>query len=144
MDSKILIVDDQQSNVRLLEHVLRRAGFVSITTATDPGAVVAMHREHHYDVILLDVLMPGLSGFDVLEALGRDAPVLIMTADPRHHTRAMQAGARDFISKPFVLADVVERVTRLLSENNADNSEQETEKSTGVAHGVQGMKSCHT
>jgi CheY-like chemotaxis protein len=114
MDNNILIVDDQPSNVRLLEHVLRRGGFDSITTTTDPCAVPALHLEHHYDLILLDVVMPGMSGFQVMEALGREAPVLIMTADPRQQTRAMQAGARDFISKPFVLADVVTRVSNLL------------------------------
>jgi CheY-like chemotaxis protein len=116
MDSRILIVDDQPSNIRLLEHVLRRGGFDSITTTTDPCAVPAMHLEHHYDLILLDVVMPGMNGFQVMEALGRDAPVLIMTADPRQQTRAMQAGARDFISKPFVLADLVTRVKQCVAQ----------------------------
>ena len=115
MDSNILIVDDQQSNLRLLEHTLRRGGFDSITTTSDPCAVNAMHLEHHYDLILLDVVMPGMNGFQVMEALGRDAPVLVMTADPRQKVRAMQAGARDFISKPFVLADVVTRVSNQLA-----------------------------
>ena len=115
MDSTILIVDDQQSNLRLLEHTLRRGGFDSITTTTDPSAVAALQREHHYDLILLDVVMPGMNGFQVMEALGRDVPILIMTADPRQRARAMVAGARDFISKPFVLSDVITRVSRLLS-----------------------------
>jgi len=108
----ILIVDDQQTNVRLLECTLRRGGFDSITTTTDPSAVAALQREHHYDLIL--VVMPGMNGFQVMEALGRDVPILIMTADPRQRARAMVAGARDFISKPFVLADVITRVSRLL------------------------------
>ena len=111
----ILIVDDQQTNVRLLECTLRRAGFDSITATTDPSAVAALQREHHYDLILLDVVMPRMNGFQVMDALGRDVPVLMMTADPRQRARAMAAGARDFISKPFVLADVVTRVSRLLS-----------------------------
>ena len=110
----ILIVDDQQTNVRLLESTLRRGGFDSITTTTDPSAVAALQREHHYDLILLDVVMPGMNGFQVMEALGRDVPILMMTADPRQKARAMAAGARDFISKPFVLADVVTRVSNLL------------------------------
>jgi DNA-binding response OmpR family regulator len=118
MDSTILIVDDQQSNLRLLEHTLRRGGFDSITTTTDPYAVNSMHLEHHYDLILLDVVMPGMNGFQVMEALGRDAPVLVMTADPRQKVRAMQAGARDFISKPFVLADVVARVSNQLDKQS--------------------------
>jgi len=115
MDSRILIVDDQQSNVRLLEHTLRRGGFASIATTTDPCAVAALHLKHHYDLILLDVVMPGMDGFQVMEALGRDVPVLVMTADPRQEVRAMLAGAKGFISKPFVLASVVTRVSSLLA-----------------------------
>jgi CheY-like chemotaxis protein len=119
MDSRILIVDDQQSNVRLLEYTLRRAGFGSITSTTDPREVTALHRDHHYDLILLDLVMPGMDGFQVMEGLaeieeGGDLPVLVMSADPRHEVRALQAGAREFISKPFVLTEVVAYVSSLL------------------------------
>ena len=119
MDRAILIVDDQQSNVRLLEYTLRRGGFDSITSTTDPRAVTALHRDHHYDLILLDLVMPGMDGFQVMEGLaeieeGGELPVLVMSADPRHEARAMQAGARDFISKPFVLTEVLARVSSLL------------------------------
>jgi CheY-like chemotaxis protein len=119
MDSRILIVDDQQSNVRLLEYTLRRGGFASITSTTDPRAVTALHRDHHYDLILLDLVMPGMDGFQVMEGLaeieeGGDLPVLVMSADPRHEARAMLAGARGFMSKPFVLTDVLTCVSSLL------------------------------
>jgi CheY-like chemotaxis protein len=118
MDSRILIVDDQESNVRLLEYTLRRGGFDSITSTTDPRAVAALHRDHHYDLILLDLVMPGMNGFQVMEALAEivegELPVLVMSADPRHEDRAMHAGAKDFISKPFVLSEVVKCVARLL------------------------------
>src|ERR1700682_6145612 len=118
MDSKILIVDDQQSNVRLLEHTLRRGGFASITATTDPRAVAALHRDHHYDLILLDLVMPGMDGFEVMEGLAEiedgELPVLVMSADPRQEVRAMQVGARGFISKPFVLTEVVTLVSSLL------------------------------
>jgi len=119
MDRAILIVDDQQSNVRLLEYTLRRGGFDSITSTTDPRAVTALHRDHHYDLILLDLVMPGMDGFQVMEELseieeGGELPVPVMSADPRHEDRAMQAGARDFISKPFVLTEVLARVSSLL------------------------------
>jgi CheY-like chemotaxis protein len=118
-DRKILIVDDQQSNIRLLEFTLRRGGFSSITSTTDPRAVAALHRDHHYDLILLDLVMPGMDGFQVMEGLAKieengELPVLVMSADPRHEARARQAGAKDFISKPFVLTEVVARVSRLL------------------------------
>jgi len=119
MDGRILIVDDQQSNIRLLEYTLRRAGFALITSTTDPRAVIALHREHRYDLILLDLVMPGMDGFQVMESLaemekGGQLPILVMSAEPRHEARAMQAGARDFISKPFVLTEVVTRVSSLL------------------------------
>jgi CheY-like chemotaxis protein len=119
MDGRILIVDDQQSNIRLLEFTLRRGGFDSITSTTDPRAVAALHREHHFDLILLDLVMPEMNGFQVMEALAEiegdgGLPVLVMSADPRHEARAKQAGARDFISKPFVLSHVVTCVARLL------------------------------
>ncbi|HEV8657549.1 MAG TPA: response regulator [Thermoanaerobaculia bacterium] len=119
MDSRILIVDDQQSNVRLLEHTLRRGGFASITSTTDSRAVTALHRDHHYDLILLDLVMPGMDGFQVMEGLaeieeGGDLPVLVMSADPRHEVRALQAGARGFMNKPFVLTEVVTCVSSLL------------------------------
>jgi CheY-like chemotaxis protein len=118
-DRKILIVDDQLSNIRLLEFTLRRGGFASITSTTDPRAVAALHRDHHYDLILLDLVMPGMDGFQVMEGLAKieengQLPVLVMSADPRHEARARKAGARDFISKPFVLTEVVARVSRLL------------------------------
>ncbi len=119
MDSRILIVDDQASNVRLLEYTLRRGGFDSITTTTDPRAVAALHRDHHYDLILLDLVMPGMDGFQVMAGLakiqeGGKLPVLVMSADPRQEVPAMQAGARDFMNKPFVLTEVVTRVSTLL------------------------------
>jgi CheY-like chemotaxis protein len=128
MDSRILIVDDQQSNLRLLEHTLRRGGFTSITTTTDPFAVAALHLEHHYDLILLDLVLPGMDGFAVLKHLAEigdgEVPVLAMTADPRHEARAMQAGAKSFISKPFVLTDLVSRVSSLLAECHVERSER--------------------
>jgi CheY-like chemotaxis protein len=118
-DSKILIVDDQESNVRLLEYTLRRGGFTSVTSTTDPRAVSALHRDHHYDLILLDLVMPGMNGFQVMEGLAEieecdELPVVVMSADPRQEARALKAGARDFIDKPFVLTEVVTRVSKLL------------------------------
>jgi CheY-like chemotaxis protein len=64
---RILIVDDQLSNVRLLEHTLRRAGYLDLTSTTDPRTVAALHLEHRYDLILLDLQMPDLNGFQVMQ-----------------------------------------------------------------------------
>ena len=116
---KILIVDDLQVNVQLLEQMLRGAGYVSITSTTVPGEVCELHRKNHYDLILLDLKMPGMDGFQVIEELkgiepGDYIPVLVVTAQPDHKLRALQAGAKDFIGKPFVLAEVLARVHNML------------------------------
>ena len=116
---KILIVDDLQVNVQLLEQMLRNAGYVSITSTTVPREVCELHRKNHYDLILLDLKLPGMDGFQVIEELkgiepGDYIPVLVVTAQPDHKLRALQAGAKDFIGKPFVLAEVLARVHNML------------------------------
>ena len=115
----LLIVDDQQANVALLERMLRGAGYVSIASTMDPREVCELHRRNHYDLILLDIQMPGLDGFQVMEGLkemetGGYLPVLVLSAQPDHKLRALRAGARDFVSKPFDLAEVLMRVHNML------------------------------
>jgi PleD family two-component response regulator len=119
LDASILIVDDQETNVRLLERMLRGAGYVSITSTMDPNEVCELHRENRYDLILLDLLMPGMDGFQVMEGLKEieaDSylPVIVITAQPDHKLRALQAGAKDFVSKPLDLAEVLARVHNML------------------------------
>src|SRR5476651_107005 len=108
LHGKVLIVDDQEANVILLERILRGAGYVSITSTMDPREVCELHRNNRYDLILLDLQMPGMDGFQVLEGLKEIEPdgylpVLVITAQPGHKLRALQAGAKDFISKPLEL-----------------------------------------
>ena len=119
LDGSLLIVDDQEDNVVLLERILRRAGHRSVSSTTDPAEVCELHRRNHYDLILLDVQMPGMDGFQVMEGLKlseqhADVPILIITAQPDHKLRALQGGAMDFISKPFVPAEVLARVHNVL------------------------------
>ena len=119
LNATILIVDDLQANVRLLENMLRGAGYTRIASTMDPHEVCALHRENHYDLILLDLLMPSMDGFQVMEGLkgietGGYLPVLAITAQPTHKLRALQSGAKDFISKPFDLAEVLMRVHNML------------------------------
>lgn len=111
LNASILIVDDQSSNVLLLEEMLRDAGYTSIASTTDPYAVADLFRSNHYDLVLLDLQMPGMDGFQVMEELKKietDAylPVLVITAQPDHKLRALAAGAKDFISKPLDLIEV--------------------------------------
>lgn len=116
---KILIVDDQVSNVRLLEHTLRRGGYTDVTSTTDPKQVAALHLEKRYDLILLDLQMPGMSGMQVMEQLRatKGTPrvaILVISADPALMVAALEAGGDSFLSKPFVLTDVLERVQLML------------------------------
>ena len=119
LHGKILIVDDLEANVLLLERMLRGAGYVSIETTTDPLAVCELHRKNRYDLILLDLQMPGRDGFQVMEGLKEIEldgylPVLVITAQPGHKLRALRAGAKDFVSKPFELGEVLIRVHNML------------------------------
>ncbi len=116
---KILIVDDQEANILLLERMLRGAGYDNITSTRDPTTVCDLYFAHRYDLILLDLLMPVMDGFQVIEGL-KDIemdgylPVLVITAQPDHKLRALKAGAKDFVSKPFDIGEVLLRVYNLL------------------------------
>jgi len=119
LDSNILIVDDQQSNVLLLEEMLRSVDYACIASTIDPFAVCELHRKNRYDLILLDLQMPGMDGFQVMEGLKEIEmdgylPVLVITAQPSHKLRALSSGAKDFISKPFDLVEVRTRIHNML------------------------------
>ena len=119
LDARILIVDDLEANVRLLENMLGAAGYSHIASTMDPHEVCALHRRNHYDLILLDLQMPGLDGFTILERLkviesGGYVSALVVTAQPDHKLRALKAGAKDFDSKPFDLVEVKTRIHNLL------------------------------
>jgi PAS domain S-box-containing protein len=119
LGARVLIVDDQEVNITLLEQVLGEAGYRNVTSTMNPEEVCALHRRNRYDVILLDLQMPRMDGFQVMEGLktnGTDSylPVLVLTAQPGHKLRALQAGARDFISKPFDLVEVKTRIRNML------------------------------
>jgi len=119
LDANILIVDDQAANVQLLEQLLSGAGYTCIASTMNPHEVCALHRKHRFDLILLDLKMPGMDGFQVMEGLkANDAdwylPVIVLTAEPGHKLRALQAGAKDFISKPFDLLEVKTRIHNML------------------------------
>jgi PAS domain S-box-containing protein len=117
--ARVLVVDDQEANVLLLEQMLREAGHTGVSSTMDPREVFALHRKNRYDLILLDLQMPGMDGFQVMEGLKTNAaddylPVVVITAQPGHKMRALLAGARDFISKPFELAEVRTRIRNAL------------------------------
>lgn len=119
LNASILIVDDQEVNVLLLGEMLRDAGYLNVTSTTDPHAVCELYRKNRYDLILLDLLMPGMDGFQVMEGLKEIErngylPVLVITAQPGHKLRALAAGAKDFVAKPFDLVEVQTRIHNML------------------------------
>jgi PAS domain S-box-containing protein len=119
LNAKILIVDDQPANVMLLEQLLANSGYTSVSSTMNPMDVSALHREHDFDLILLDLQMPTMDGFQVMESLKNNVadaylPVIVLTAQPGYKLRALQMGAKDFISKPFDLLEVKTRIRNML------------------------------
>ena len=119
LEAKILIVDDQAINVQLLAQMLGEAGYTRVSSTTKPQEVCALHRENHYDLILLDLKMPVMDGFQVMEEIKSGAQdaylsVIVLTAEPGHKLRALEAGAKDFISKPFDLLETKTRIRNML------------------------------
>jgi PAS domain S-box-containing protein len=119
LNASILIVDDQQPNVILLEEMLQGAGYTCIASTTDPYAVCELYRKNRYDLILLDLQMPKMDGFQVMEGLKKIEtdgylPVLVVTAQPSHKLQALAVGAKDFVAKPFDLIEVQTRIHNML------------------------------
>ena len=119
LGASILIVDDQEANVQLLQQLLADIGYTRVSATMNPQEVCALHRKHRYDLILLDLQMPVMDGFAVMAGLGANEsdsylPVIVLTAQPGHKLRALQAGARDFISKPFDLVEVKTRIRNMI------------------------------
>ncbi|MEP6550737.1 MAG: HD domain-containing phosphohydrolase [Gemmatimonadales bacterium] len=121
-EARILIIDDHQANIEALKRILRSAGFVSVNSATDPMVGIALVQTWSPDLLLLDLHMPQLDGFGVLEAIrpqlegDSHLPVLMLTADSSHETKrqALAGGVKDFLTKPFDAIEAVLRIENLL------------------------------
>jgi two-component system cell cycle response regulator len=135
--AKILVVDDCADNIYLLSEILRMAGYHCVSSSTDSSQVCALHAKNAYDLILLDMHMPGLNGLEVMEDLKeieKEAylPVLAITGDRRYKIAALKAGARDFVTKPYDLLELEIRIrnmleVRLLYKTVAEQSRLQTE-----------------
>jgi PleD family two-component response regulator len=120
--ARILVVDDEEVNVILVERILNRAGYSNVSVTTDPRQVVRLFQECEPDLLVLDLHMPHLDGFEVMDRLAAVVPeetylpILVLTADatPAAMHRALSMGARDFLLKPFDAIEVVLRVRNLL------------------------------
>ena len=121
-NANILIVDDKVANIDILAGLLQIQGYTNIKTTTDPRLVVSLFKSFNPDLILLDLMMPYLTGFEVMVQLkelipdGTYLPILVLTADiaVEAKQRALAGGARDFLAKPFNLIEVGLRIKNLL------------------------------
>lgn len=121
LSAPILIVDDEEAHVLLLKRMLRGAGYTCIQSTMDPHEVCELDRQNHFAAILLDLKMPGMDGFKVMDELKEfetdfNLPVLVITAEPGEKLRALRAGARVFVSKPLVLAEVLMRLHDMIED----------------------------
>ena len=119
LNANILIVDDMEANVQLLQKVLHGAGYLSVSSTMIAGEVCKLHARDSYDLILLDLQMPGMDGFQIMKGLKElepdgYLPVIVITAQPEYKLRALEAGARDFVSKPFDVVEVKTRIHNML------------------------------
>ena len=131
--ARILVVDDDPDDARLLAQALTVNGYSAVSATSDPASVRELHRRHDYDLILLDVQMPAMDGFEVMEGLKefeRDGylPVLALTGEPGHRIKALKRGARDFLRKPVDIDELLLRVhnqveVRLLYKERAPATE---------------------
>ena len=120
-EGKILIIDDEEGNIRVLERLLRGANFINIKSISDSRLAVEAYHSFQPDLIILDLKMPNMDGFEVMVELKKIKmdlylPILVLTAQREHSTRlkALESGAKDFLTKPFELAEALTRVSNLM------------------------------
>ena len=130
---RILVIDDEPANAELLEAILMDNGYEQVKSVTDSRLALGVGLIFDPDLILLDLMMPHVDGFTILETLrsepdGASLPVIVLTADESKETklRVLNAGADDFILKPFDLAEVLLRIENLLA--SRDRNVQSTDR----------------
>ncbi|WP_438947016.1 response regulator [Sediminibacterium sp.] len=121
-DSRILIVDDTLANIEVLENLLLMKGYTNVRSISDSTKAIETIKSFEPELILLDLMMPEVSGFDIMEQLNKEADayklmrILVLTADitPESKKKALSGGASDFLTKPFDLTEVDLRIKNLL------------------------------
>src|SRR5688572_22661792 len=119
LNAKILIVDDRKDNASSLRDLLKASGYSHVSYTTDGREVRGLHDKNRYNLILLDLQMPGMDGFEVMKSLqpiesGAYLPVLAVTGEPAYKLKALKAGAKDFISKPYDTEELLTRIRNML------------------------------
>jgi len=111
--AQILAIDDNILNIQILKKILTNAGFINITTTIDPTKAVSLYKEIQPDLILLDINMPIMDGFAIMQQLSiidpdSYLPILVLTAEEEQiRFKALQSGAKDFLHKPYEHLDVL-------------------------------------
>lgn len=134
--SKVLVVEDEQTLVDTLEYSLRRQGY-EVYTATDGRAALEAAAQHVPDLVVLDVMLPGLDGFEVCRILRQDtrAPILMLTARSEEIDKVvgLEMGADDYLTKPFSMRELLARVKALLRRVRLDREEMAAAPQPDVA-----------
>src|SRR5579872_1943370 len=120
--ARILIIDDEPANVLLLERLLKREGYRHVRGASDARMALPLYHDFHPDLILLDLMMPHVDGYDVMKQLASSKsdqdylPILVLTADAslRAKQKALSTGAKDFLTKPIEATETLLRIRNLL------------------------------
>ncbi|RIJ31345.1 response regulator [Henriciella algicola] len=122
LQRRILVIDDEEANLLLLETLLKREGYSHIHCLSDPSQAIEKLVEVDPHIILLDLMMPDIDGYQLLDSFRRQSrpdefrPVLVLTADTtlQARRRALSLGAKDFVSKPFDVIEIALRISNLL------------------------------
>jgi CheY-like chemotaxis protein len=121
MEERILVVDDEPANISLFKNILETEGYINIITTLDPVKVIPLHLEHDFNLILLDINMPGMDGYEVLKQLQNsdnfnDTKVVATSADvsPGNIKKALDSGFTDYITKPMKIQTTLEIVDKAL------------------------------
>ena len=120
--ARFLIVDDEETNLRVLEAMLQRAGYSEVTSTADSRQVVSLYSALRPDIVLLDLMMPHMDGYELMEELRKEEsedaylPIVVLTSDTTRQSRerALSLGANDFLTKPFDQQEVLLRIRNLL------------------------------
>ena len=117
-DKRILVVDDETDLLEMVKSIFTRAGFTQILTASSGEAALKMCEEQEPDMMILDVMMPGMDGFETLEEIRKESslPILMFTSknDSASKVRGLRAGADDYLTKPFDMDELIARIVSLI------------------------------
>jgi len=143
LQANILIVDDIPTNVQLLKKILASAGYKNIFSTSDSREALPLYLDNNIDLLLLDIRMPHLSGFDVMEQLKESTPndylpIMVLTAELTHEIRlqSLAGGAKDFLTKPFERLETLQRIRNILEvrllHKKASQQNEELEKKVQI------------